>query len=112
MVKRGLPLAMVLLLLGAIGCGGSEEAAPDIVPVNSSRIEIALRAYLAQNFAGEEWSVRLGMVDVRHRRAVISTTLERDEREDATEVCAAVLSFKPIRHVAVRYGRDRTESCP
>jgi hypothetical protein len=111
MVKRGFPLVLALLLLAATGCGGSGDAAPEIVPVPSNRAEIALRAYLAHNFAGEDWSVRLGMVDVRHRRAVISTTLEGDEREDAAEVCSAVLSFKPIRRVAVRYGRSRTEAC-
>jgi hypothetical protein len=111
-VKGGFPLVLVLLLLGLIGCGDADDGTPPIQPSSSNRAEIALRAYLAQNFAAEEWSVRLGTVDVRHRRAVISTTLDGDEAEAATELCSAVLSFERIKHVAVRYGRDRAEVCP
>jgi hypothetical protein len=103
---------VVLLLLGVIGCGGGDDGTPDIQPSSSNGAEIALRAYLAQNFAGEEWSVRLGTVDVVHRRAVVSTTLHADEAEAATELCSAALSFKRIRHVTVRYGRNRAEACP
>lgn len=103
---------LVGLVLGGIGCGGADDGTPEVTPAPSNRAEIALRAYLLQNFAAEEWSPRLGEVDVKHRRAVVSTTLRGDERETAAEVCSAALSSKQVKRVEVRYRRDRTEACP
>ncbi len=111
-LERGFPLALVWVSLGLIGCGGADDGAPEVLPTTSTRAEIALRVYLLQNFAEEEWSPRVGVVDVKRRRALISTTLTGDEGKAAAEVCSAAISFKQVKRVVVRYGRGRTEACP